>query len=199
MPSETDILNAALSKIGARRITAMDDDSTEANHCQVFYPLLRRSLLRSHHWNFAETRTELAQDATAPAFEFAFSYTLPPDLLKLKEYNGVNLDTSNLSLFESVDPSRYKVEGRKLYTNDGTVKIVYVKDETDPNVWDALFAQTLIAWLASDLAMAISKDSRLSQRMLEEAINLLLPMAAAVDGQEGSVNKFITDELIWGR
>jgi len=28
---------------------------------------------------------------------------------------------------------------------------------------------------------------------------VLLPMALAVDGQEGSVEPFVTDDLLWGR
>ena len=98
MPSETDFLNDALGQIGAARITAIDDGSVNANHCSTFYGPLRRSVLRSHHWNFAETRVELAQDVAPPAFEFAFAYTLPADLLKIKEYFGTNPDTTALVL-----------------------------------------------------------------------------------------------------
>jgi len=94
MPSEVDVCNDALSQIGASVITALDDGSVNANHCTRLYPQLRKGLLRSHHWNFAEDRIELAQDATAPAFEFSFSYTLPANLLKIKEYNGATPTTS---------------------------------------------------------------------------------------------------------
>src|SRR3990167_5668634 len=176
MPSQTDLLNDALGQIGAARITAIDDGSINANHCQTFYPALRRGLLRSHHWNFAEARVQLAQDAVGPVFEYTFSYTLPADLWRM-----------------------FKVEGRKLLSNDGEVKIVYVQDVTDPNLWDAIFYQTIAAWLASKLASAISKDAKLSQALLIEATRVLLPLALAVDGQESLVTPFIVDDLMWGR
>ncbi len=198
MPSETDCLNDALSQIGAARVTAIDDGSKNANFCQQFYPNLRDSLLRSHHWNFAMKRVELARDAAAPAFEFAFSYTLPADCLKVTEYNGASTDTSTLSLFEAQIIFHYRVEGRKLLTNDGQVKIVYISRVTDPNIWDAMFYQALAAMLASKLASAITKDEKKTLAKMQEGTHLL-SLAMAVDGQEGSIEAYRTDDLKWGR
>jgi hypothetical protein len=199
--SETNLLNDALSQIGATVITAIDDGSINANHCLRLYPTRRRALLRLHHWNFAEARVELTQDATPPAFEFAFSYQLPADLVKMKEYNGDNPNTSAISSEwpPSTFISRYKVEGRKLLTNDGSVKIVYVRDVQNPVDMDPLFYMVLTKWLASDLAMAIIKSENKAQALMKEALAILLPLAAAVDGQEGTVMPFASDDLIWGR
>lgn len=199
MPSETDCLNDALSQIGASPITAIDDGTVNANHCKRLYPALRDSLLRTHHWNFAMARIELAQDATPPLFEFAFSYTLPDDLLKVVEFNGAALDTSSLALFGSKEAEYYKIEGRQLLTNNGNVQIVYLRRVTDPNLWDAIFYQVVATWLASKLASAITKDERKAQALLKDAMLLLLPMAMAVDGQEGSIVPLASDSLTWGR
>ena len=200
MPSETDLLNDALGQIGATRITAIDDGSVNANWCGVFYTPLRQALLRAHHWNFAEGRIELAQNVVKPAFEFAFAYALPADLLKIKEYNGALLDVS------AVDPlywmhfsGYYKIEGRDLLTNDGEVKIVYVKDITNPTLWDSLFYQAFGTHLASKLATAIRKDHALSESLMRQAQGILMPLAMAVDGQEGTITPYRVDELLWGR
>jgi len=198
VPSETDLLNDALGSIGASRITAIDDGSTNANHCQTFYPALRDAWLTFCHWKFNKARIELAADATPPLFEFAFSYTLPSDNLKLIEYNGVNTDTSSLVLFEFSTVFRFKIEGNKLLTNDGAVKIVYLKRVTDPNLWTPLFYQGLSALLAGKLAMAIPKDARMSLAKFNEGQAIML-LAAAVDGQQGSVEPFRADDLMWGR
>ena len=198
MPSETDLLNDALGQIGATAITAIDDGSINAIHCSVFYPALRRSLLRSHFWNFAEARATLAQDTTPPLFEYAFAYTLPVDCLRLKTYNGANLNTSSVADIAFIQ-QMFKIEGRKIFTNDATVLIVYIKDEIDPNMWDALFYQAMAAALASKLATAITKDAKLSQVLLTSAMNVLMPQALAVDGQEGVVTSLVSDSLTWGR
>lgn len=199
MPSETDFLNDALGQIGAGRVTSIDDGTITANYCKTFWPALRRSLIRSHHWNFAEARATLAQDAVGPPFEYAYSYALPTLLLKIKVYNGVSLSASSSVTDGWWITAWYKVEGRKLLTNDATVAIVYVQDVTDPNLWDALFYQGAAAHLAAKLASAIAKDTRLAQSKLQEATSLWMPMAVAVDGQENPEPPYQVNDLLWRR
>ena len=196
--TETQMLNFALGSIGADRIAAIDDGSINANYCLDFYPPLRTGLLRSHNWNFAEHRVALVAEATAPLFEYAFAYPLPSDCLRLKEYNGSALDTSVLP--DGILVTRFfKIEGRKIFSNDGVVNIVYVRDVTDPNQWDSLFFMVITTWLAGLLAGAITKDLRRREALIREAVTLALPMALAVDGQEMEVKPIRSDDLIWGR
>lgn len=203
MASETDLLNDALSQCGATPITAIDDGSINANHCQRFYPPLRDALLRMHHWNFALKWVQLAQDVTPPVAEFAYAYTLPADCLKVVNYGGSATAISSLSLIFPDSGirvvTRYKVQGRKLVSNDGTVYIQYLRRVTNPDEWDAGFYQAVSTWLASKLAMAITKDIRLSTGLLAQARDILLPLATAVDGQEGSIEPYVVDDLLWGR
>lgn len=199
MPSETDFLNDALGQIGSGRITSIDDGSVAANYCRTFWPALRRALLRGHTWNFAEARAALAQDATGPAFEYAYGYALPTLLLKIKVYNGASLSASSSVTDGWWITPWYKVEGRTLLTNDATVQIVYVQDVLDPNLWDALFYQGAAAHLAAKLASAIAKDTRLAQSKLQEATALWMPLAVAVDGQENPEPPYQVNDLLWGR
>jgi hypothetical protein len=203
VPSETDCCNDALGQIGAAKITAIDDESINANHCLVFYPPLRDSLLRSHHWNFSITRVQLAQDVAPPVTGFAYAYTLPPDCLKVIEYAGSNPVLSGEPYGLITDQYRpipyYKIEGGKLLSNDGVAYIVYIRQVTNADEWDALFYQVIATWLASKLAAAIPKDMKKSAELLNVAVNVLLPQALAVDGQEGAQDRFIVDDLIWGR
>jgi len=203
MADETDLLNDALSQFGGSSITSISDGSINANHCLRFYPPLRRSLLRVHHWNFALKWVQLAQDVTPPVAMWAYAYTLPPDCLKVVNYGGSATATSSLSLIFPDSGirvvTRYKIEGRKLVSNDGTVYIQYLRDVTNPDEWDGLFYQVMSAWLASKLCLAITKDIKLSTGLLGQARDVLLPLATAVDGQEGSVEPYVVDDLLWGR
>lgn len=202
MPSETDLLNDALSQIGATPINAIDDGSVNANHCQRTYPALRDGLLRAAHWNFASKRVQLAQDAEVPAFEFAYSYTLPADCLKVREYYGGSPSTgdgTDLALLEARQLAKWRVEGRKLLTNAGEVMIVYTARITNPDEFDPIFYQLLSTWMASKLANAIAKDPGMAKGLLAQAVEILLPLAAAVDGQEQSVEAMQVIELIQGR
>lgn len=199
MPSETDLLNDALGQIGATPVNAIDDGSVNANHCQRFYPALRDGLLRTADWNFASQRVELAQEATAPVFEFAYSYALPGDYLRVREYYGGSPssgDGTDLALLEARRLLKWKVEGKKILTNDGEVFIRYTARITNPDIWDPIFYQCVSAWLASKLANAITKDHKKATALLQQAVDILLPLAAAVDGQEGSVDRLESVELI---
>lgn len=198
MPSETDFLNGALGKIGAAPIANIGDGTTNANWCKTFYVPLRQSWLRSHHWNFAEFRVELSADPIPPAFEFSFSYPLLPEILKVKEYNGANT-VYDPTTDTWIVPGRFKIEGRNLLTNDGSVKIVYIKDIDNPNLWDALFYQFLQTMLAADLANAIPKSPTKAAQLTQTAMGILLPQALAVDGQEGSIMPYSVPDLIAGR
>lgn len=201
MPSETDCLNDALGQIGAARITAIDDGSINANHCQVFYPSLRDGLLRAHHWNFAMQRMNLAADVTPPVSEYAYAYTLPGDCLKVVDYGG---GTPSSPVTWVTDYAhwrfipRYKIEGRKLLTNDGVVSIRYLKQVTSVGEWDAMFYQAVATLLATKLATAILHDHKMAVG-LQQIGDHLLSQAMAVDGQEGSIEPFVVDDLLWGR
>lgn len=198
--SVTDVCNDALGQIGAERIADIDDGTPNAAWCKVFYDRLRMSLLRMHYWNFAEARAELAMNLAPPAFEFANSFALPPELLRIKEYNGHFIPNA------AVDPvywnrylGFYKIEGRNLLTNDGQVKIVFVQDVQDPTIWDALFGQVLTTALASRLATSIAKDHKMGAELFSRAYGVLLPSALAVDGQEMVTTPYVSDDLVWGR
>lgn len=202
MPDVTDLCNEALGLISAKSIAAIDDSSINANHCLRLYPPLRDAIMRSHHWTSAKKRVKLAQDATAPVFEFNFAYTLPADCLKVIEYAGANTDTTTLiPVYDGyqIRQGVYKIEGRKLLSNDGEVYIGYLRRLENPDEWDALLYQVIVTWLAGKLAAAITKDIKLSTGLIEQAINIYLPLATAVDGQQNSIEPMRTDDLKWGR
>lgn len=201
MASEADFLNGALGLIGADPIENIDEGTTNSGWCKTFWPPLRKSMIRSHHWKFAEARGELGISATPPLFEYSMSFALPGDLLKITEFNGFELivPQSAPPFYWQYVQGRYRISGDKLYTNDSQAFIVYLKDEENPDLWDAIFYQAAESWLASKLARAIRKDSRLAESLMGVAVNVLLPLGMAVDSQEGSTRRYVSDDLIAGR
>jgi len=200
MASETDFLNDALGMVGvSESITGIDQGTINANWCKRFWPPLRRGMLRMHRWKFAETRAVLVQNVTVPIFEFSYAYKLPRDLVAIRDYNGnaVNLQMTQFGWMAWT--GYYKVEGDNIYTNDGEVRLVYTRDSTNPDEWDGLFYQAAVSWLASKLAMPIRKDPGLSRALFQDGYGALLPLALALDGQEGTQIAYQADDLIWGR
>jgi len=200
--SETDLFNDALGMIGQTPIRMAGDGSVASNRCATFYTPLRKGLLRSHRWNFAERRVELAQLSTAPVFGYTYAYQLPAQCLRVWEYNGAGVQTTGYIDYYGLG-NRYqpmfKIEGRSLVSYDAQAFIVYSEDVNNPSLWDALFYQVVVTWLASKLAASIPKNDTKADMLMKQAVTVLLPMALAADGQEGSTEPFQADTLTWGR
>lgn len=184
MPSVTDLCNDSLATIGEGPITAIDDGTIKANHCDRIFETLRDAVLRDHIWNFALKRIELAQ-TTTPVFDWDYAFTLPADCLRVIRM-GDNDDTP------------WKIEGRRLVTNTSTAKILYIAIITDMNVWDTMAFQGLATWMASKLATAIKRDIKLAAG-LRELYKDILRDAKAIDGQEGIPDVVTATDLIDGR
>ena len=201
MADETEFLNGALGQAGCSRIAAIDDGSVNANWCKTYYKPLRRALLRMTDWSFAGAQLSLSLDATAPVFGYTYSYGLPPDLIKIKTYNGMQI---NFTLADDWMSWRFvganwKIEGQKLYSNESAAFIEYVIDITDPSRWDTLFYEMFQGWLASKLAKAIRHDVGDSERLLQTAMGVFMPEALAVDGQQHATLVYRVDDLTYGR
>ena len=62
MPSVVDICNEAMDLLGAATITALTENSKEARLCNRRFSTVRDATLRSHTWNCAIARADLAAD-----------------------------------------------------------------------------------------------------------------------------------------
>ena len=170
MASVVDICNGALNQLGASTILSLTEDSKNARLCNARFTQVRASILRSHPWNCLQKRVQLAADTATPAWGFTKQYTLPADCLRLLTILDYDSD--------------YKVEGRKILTDNSSLKILYIGRIEDPNEYDELLRETLSAALAADIAYAITSSNPLTANMY----NLLrdkLREARFVDSTEG--------------
>jgi len=187
MASVVDICNSALNLLGASTITALTDDSKNARLCNQRYEPIRNKIFRSHAWNCLTKRVQLAQDSTAPVVEYANQYTLPSDCLRvLKIHNG-----TTDSIESAID---YKVEGRKIKTNEGTVYLVYIALITDPNEYDSYLQEAIAANLAADIAYAITNNATLAKNYLTTADERLRE-ARFIDATENSLGTIESNEF----
>ena len=72
MASEVEICNLALARLGdAATVVSIDppEGSAQAEHCAMFYPMARDTLLAQHPWGFAQRRVR-------PARRVLFSYSV---------------------------------------------------------------------------------------------------------------------------
>lgn len=191
MASVIEICNSALNLLGASTISSLSDDSKNARLCNQRYEPIRNKIFRSHPWNCLIKRVELAQDVTPPTIEYDYAYTLPSDCLRvLKIHNG-----STDSIASDLD---YKIEGRKLVTNQGTIYLVYVALITDPNEFDVALQEAIAAQMAADLAYAITNNATLAKNYQEQADERLRE-ARFVDATENSLGVIESNEFVDAR
>ena len=187
MASVVDMANSALNLLGASTITALTDDSKNARLVNQRYEPIRNRIFRSHAWNCLTKRVQLAEDADAPVVEYANQFTLPADCLRvLKIHNG-----TTDSIESDLD---YKVEGRKIKTDEGTVYLVYIALITDPNEYDSYLQEAISAALAADIAYAVTNNATLAKNYLETADERLRE-ARFIDATENSLGTIESNEF----
>src|SRR6056300_995370 len=149
MPSVVDICNEAMDLLGAGTITALSENSKEARICNRRFSTVRDAVLRAHPWNVAITRKSIAQDADTPAFGFSYQYTLPnnPYCLRVLSFFDDQVD-SEIAAYDT--RLMYKIEGRKILSNESTCKITYIGRVTDTEQYDSLLSSTVAHRLAAE-------------------------------------------------
>ncbi len=180
MATEVSICSNALRRLGDDPITSLLDDTERARLCNAFYEPVRDAVLRTHPWNFAIERQSLSQLSTAPLFEYSFQYVLPTDPYCLKV---LGMEYSDYE---------YKIEGRKLLTDEGSAKIKYIAKITDASQFDALFIEVLTARIAAELAYPVTGSNSLSKQFWE-IYNMKLSEARSCDGSEGVIDGIEAD------
>ena len=110
--SKVGICNMALTLLAAERILSITDKNEAARKCDVLYPMCLDSLLSEHNWNFACCECRLARlDEESEMLQFGAVYQLPDDCIRVQR---------------CIKDYKFKVKGRKLYTNVEPCYIEYI-------------------------------------------------------------------------
>lgn len=174
MPSDIDIANLALTKLGATRITAFTDQKKEARSMNAIYARERDFELRAHLWSFSVKRAALPALSVAPVFGYDFAYELPADYLKAVAV-GDFTPNSNLAFYNtSTDDAYYRIEGHTIVTDIGSpLNLRYVRGVTDPMSFDTCFVETLACRLAMNLAEDLSASGSKRQLAQQEYLGTI--------------------------
>ena len=183
MASVVDLCNRALDLLGAANITALTENSKEARLCNGNFDDVRDAVLRSHPWNVAITRKNLAADSATPAFGFSFQFTLPTDPFCLRVLSFWNSNVNNeVAAYDS--NVMIKIEGRKILSNEDTCNIIYIGRVTDTEQYDSLLNKAISARLAAEIAYNITGSNSVASNMLT-IYEARLKEAKGVDSMEG--------------
>lgn len=175
------ICNSALIKVGADRISALSDTTPRAILCNEQFAKIRNAVLAAHPWNFAITRVALASvaDYDDPLDQWAYQFTLPSDCLRV-----LNCQDSDIE---------FVIENGYLLSDESSISIRYIKEETDYSKYQALALDALSTRLAVELAYAIVQSRELGDSLMVQ-YRSHISEARGIDGQEGRMASIeITD------
>ncbi|TPM89861.1 hypothetical protein [Mesorhizobium sp. B2-1-3A] len=141
-----DVANMALATLDEAPIDSLDQDIKAARLLNLHYDLTREAELTKYAWVFAILRASVVgSDTGSGDCTLNWAYELPADCLRPLpltydgEPNGV--------------PISWRQEADIIYSDQTSPRVIrYVANLTDPNDWDALFTDVLVAALAVKVA-----------------------------------------------
>jgi hypothetical protein len=169
MASSIAIVNSALTKLGAKRITSLSDNVKEAREMNALYELRRDFLLRVYNWSFAMKRESLPALSDAPEWGYTMAYQLPTDCLRVVQVNDIWQVPGLSDSMGGPDSEPYKIEGRTIVTDfTAPLYLRYIKRVTDTGEFDAAFSETLAIDLAFNGCEAITQSNTKKESLRED-------------------------------
>jgi len=164
MASKTEIANRALQRLGAKRITSLNDDSRNARAVNAAFEPCKLAELRKHTWSCASKRVQLAASSTPPAFGYQNSFPLPSDFIRL-----LSADPGYL-----LNGEDFQIEGRNLLTDESDPRDTrYVYDVTDPNEMDVLLREVISCRIALEICEEITQSNTKKQSIQQDYDDLI--------------------------
>jgi hypothetical protein len=176
--SKNQLANLALSRIGAGRVSDFETESTPVARAlrDLYEPTLEK-VLRSHPWNFAIRREDLAASATAPNHGWDYAYPLPSTCVRFLDIWGDE---------DQYNPiTEFAIEGRDILCNiEGGISVRYVSRDIPVAEFDPEFVDAFTLLLASRLAGPVAENLALAGTLLQEFEALGKPTAIATNARE---------------
>lgn len=141
-----DIANMALAVLDEAPIDSLDQDVKAARLLNLHFDLTREAELTKHAWVFAILSASVPGSETGSGgCTLNVAYELPADCLR-------PLPPTHNGEPDGV-PVSWRQEAGIIYSDrPGPLAIRYIANLTDPNDWDALFTEVLVAALAVKIA-----------------------------------------------
>lgn len=161
--SAVQICNMALKHINVQTITSLEENTKQAQECAFYYDIVRQSLLVNLNASFSIARAQLVEKKDyTPIYGYDKAFALPHNCLQVLNLGDPQFD------------EYYQIEGDNFYcTNDvHDVKIRYIKDVKDVNMFDPQFKELLALAIAVEICIPLTEDynklAQLEQKKLKK-------------------------------
>ena len=184
--SAVDICNLALTELKTDPIESLQQaNNSVAELCNRHYDLERKSLIRSHTWNFAKAEESLSRASSATSVSFDDVYPLTKTFVRLRSIGDVFVGTKKTFY----DIRSIKIDGvfqRCIVINNGgiaTLDIMYTRNVTEVSEFDPLFTKLFKFKLAMAIAPGITMKPSTRASIKDGLADAMLE-AKSIYGQE---------------
>lgn len=207
MPSEVSICNIALDHIGKAQISALNEDSAEAQVCSRHYALARDAVLTKYNYRFLRGLQSLAQLTTNDRSNaWPYAYAVPTNVLRVRrvipQIEGSELlsDAYPYAASGEMVEARipYELEGGNLYCNLETVTLEYTRNDVDASAYGQPVADAIATELAGRIAYPLTRDRQLRGDMLQLAVRARMD-AEVWDARQSAHSSDIQSTLVISR
>lgn len=196
MASTVSICNLALGHLGADKIDALSEASSEARACNRFYAQTLGALLSAGPpWRFARHEVTLAEVDGGASIGWAYAYTLPADLLRVRSIAAPASGHAIYGAAQQPDERNqpYELSSDRLYCNISPASLRYIRRIDDPSKFPPLFVEALSWHLAARLAMPLTRDAGQRQAAFQMALQTQAAAGAADANDEAQTSSFISE------
>lgn len=206
--SKISICNDALGAILIDPIESLSESTSKAaKYCNLYYDNAVKTLLRSFPFNFAIKKKKVAPVDDVDTYDWQYAYQYPSDclnLLRVTNTPSVNAIGSSSHVFYNVSNYYYipfdkdvkllelfdiglssDNDKKLIYSNLEEPFLVYVKNVQDTSLFDPLFRELLVYFLAMKLASSLTGDKNLISNMTTMYM-ANLRNAKQINAQEGN-------------
>lgn len=171
--STVSIANGALTLLGDKLITDLTENTEQGRAVNARYEHVRDAVTRAHPWKSALSLANIATNATTPEWGFTNEFNLPTDPYCLRVLE-----------IEDLEMEQWEVQGRKVFCDNSSINMRYIKRLLDPMQMDALLIDAISARLAHDVAYRLT-GSRAMRGDMWRHYQEVLKEARSINGQEG--------------
>lgn len=191
MASQIDIFNMALTtKLGLRAISSLSENTESARNCSRVWDFCLEYVLRSHNWNFAKKQSELIL-MPEKLINWDYLYSYPINCLYIRRiFNEKTIQKNGNEEFEEVIiDGNHKV----IATNMENAYIEYTTKINDYSLFDPMFTECLVCFLAYQLATPLTGNNSLKQSLQQEYALKIEQSKLTNSNQINIIENYISD------
>lgn len=166
-----EIINRALTKLGANTIISLDENSIECEVANRTYDESLSSLLSELDWNFAIKEAVLTPAKKVSKWRKGNYFNLPADVINITEVSSQGV---------------WKQEGEYIFAEDSEFAIVYVSKCSNETLFPTYFVDALVYKLCADMCYTITNSSEKAAQFLDLYKGEFLPIARTKNARRKS-------------